>query len=487
MYVSSWAGLWVRFARLAADINRLAGARLTDRDQRLRDPVHGLIVFRKDDKLDQLAWSLLDTPEFQRLRRIRQLGVSEFVFPSATHTRFAHCVGVFHTARQLVRVIEREIFAIKETFRPERADVAIIAALLHDLGHGPLSHTFEEVQRSRGVKKKHEKWSAEIVRNPAGDIYRLLEAHRGGFSEDIAALLEDEDPKDVYHAVVSSSFDADRLDYLRRDRLMTGTQAGAIDFDWLMEHVRVRPVVVEAADADDSDAEEPVRVPTFCLDKKAMPAAEQFLLARYTLHEQVYFHKTTRCVEHMVAKLLRMVARAACEPEGSRRVGLDPENPLLKFFAAGGGVLANYVALDDAVIWGAVDTMTRADDTQVADLANRLRQRRLYKSLSLERFGLDAGLQRQKARRIDADYAVQIEQGSVLKDESAKVSIYTQIGGDDDRMHKKLHILDRNTPREISGLSKVVGALADPKGFTRYYFEAESDRNAASGLRRGRA
>src|SRR5947208_2816593 len=176
------------------------------RTQRVRDPVHGLIVFRGDDQLDQLAWSLLDTPEFQRLRRIRQLGVSEFVFPSATHTRFAHCIGVFHTARTLVGIIRREL------------------------------------------------------------------------------------------AAAGGAFDADRLDYLRRDRLMTGTGAGAIDFDWLMEQVRVREIEIEAPDAG-GEPEERARVPTFCFDPKALPAAEQFLLARFTLHEQVYFHKTTRCVE----------------------------------------------------------------------------------------------------------------------------------------------------------------------------------------------
>lgn len=141
---------------------------MSDRDQRLRDPVHGLITFRANDKLDQLAWRLLDTPEFQRLRRIKQLGVSEFTFPSATHSRFAHSVGVFHTARTLIGIIRREISGIGQTFEPERADVAVIAALLHDLGHGPFSHTFESVQKARGVAKRHELWTADIVRNGAG-------------------------------------------------------------------------------------------------------------------------------------------------------------------------------------------------------------------------------------------------------------------------------------------------------------------------------
>jgi hypothetical protein len=460
---------------------------MTNRTQRLRDPVHGLIVFREDEKLDQLAWRLLDAPEFQRLRRIRQLGVSEFVFPSATHTRFAHCVGVFHTARQLIQIIEREISGIHETYDPVRAEVAVIAALLHDIGHGPLSHTFEGVQKSRGVKKKHEKWSAEIVRNPDGRIKQLLEEHRAGLAEQVAAMLEKEDPDDIYHAVVSSSFDADRLDYLRRDRLMTGTHAGAIDFDWLMEHVRVRSVALEEPDADEAgEPEPPPMVPTFCLDRKALPAAEQFLLARYTLHEQVYFHKTTRCVEHMVAKLLKSVAELAKEENAPERVGLPLNQPLLQFFAESEPKLEHYLALDDIVLWGAVEAMTRAADVGVAELAGRLRARNLYKTLGLERFGSDDGRQQQKARLIDEKFEAEIRAGSVLKDEGAKASIYTQIGGDDDRMHKKLHILDGVKPREISEVSRVIESLATPKCFTRYYFETESDRDEAKGLRRER-
>ena len=191
------------------------------RTQRVRDPVHGLIVFRAENKLDQLAWRLLDAPEFQRLRRIRQLGVSEFVFPNATHTRFAHSVGVFHTARKLVEIIQREIRDVDQTFDDGRAEVAVVAALLHDLGHGPFSHAFESVQRSRGIGKKHETWSAEIIQNAGGGIRLLLDDHRpgSGFCEEVAKLIETDDPTDIYHAVVSSSFDADRLDYLRRDRL----------------------------------------------------------------------------------------------------------------------------------------------------------------------------------------------------------------------------------------------------------------------------
>ncbi len=450
------------------------------RTQRVRDPVHGLIVFRAGKPLDQLAWALLDTPEFQRLRRIKQLGVSDFVFPSATHTRFAHCIGVFHTARTLVDIIARELPSIGQEPDPRRAEVAVIAALLHDLGHGPFSHTFEGVQKSRGVNKRHERWTAEIIRNPLGRIRPLLDAHwhAGGFCDAVADLLEAEDPIDIYHAVVSSAFDADRLDYLRRDRLMTGTGAGAIDFDWLMEQVRVHEIEIEAPDADGK--EDVARMPTFCLDPKALPAAEQFLLARYTLHEQVYFHKTTRCVEQMIAKLLRGVARHAGRRSGIKRTGLPESHPLVRFFGHNGATLETYLTLDDIVVADAIRQLSDAPDSALAGLARRLRDRHLYKTLDLASFGHDEGVQRREARRIDRDFAAQLRDEQIIKDESAAVSIYTQIGGDDERAHKRLHILDaRKGPVEITEVSPLIRTLREPRKFTRYDFEQDADRNAA--------
>jgi len=114
---------------------------------RIRDPVHGLICFESD--IDRCAWRLLDTPEFQRLRRIKQLGVSELVFPGATHTRFAHSVGTFHVARELVKIIHdklQEKNVLPDNWK-ELEEITILAALLHDIGHGPFSHAFDVAQR----------------------------------------------------------------------------------------------------------------------------------------------------------------------------------------------------------------------------------------------------------------------------------------------------------------------------------------------------
>jgi uncharacterized protein len=219
---------------------------------------------------------------------------------------------------------------------------------------------------------------------------------------------------------------------------------------------------------------------------KALPAAEQFLLARYTLHEQVYFHKTTRCVEHLIAKLLRLVAAIAGNPETApSQTGLDPGHPLLRFFADRGATLNTYLALDDVVVMGAMERMTRAEDPAVADLARRLRERRLYKTLDLRAFGHDEGRQRRAARRIDRDFEALRKSEAVIKDEGAAVSIYTQIGGDDDKAHKKLYILDSKGPREITEMSPIVRELGQKMQFTRYYFENESDRKLAREPNRG--
>ena len=166
---------------------------------RLRDPVHGLIGFGNggntfQNETDAIALELIDTPEFQRLRRIRQLGLSDLVYPGATHTRFAHSIGVYHIARQLIEVIRRDI---SSEFDEERARVALLAALLHDIGHGPFSHVFEDLfdhtklclsrneladsdltnfakEKHKKFKGSHEVRSAEIIKSNYTQVNKVL-------------------------------------------------------------------------------------------------------------------------------------------------------------------------------------------------------------------------------------------------------------------------------------------------------------------------
>jgi len=182
----------------------------------------------------------------------------------------------------------------------------------------------------------------------------------------------------------------------------------------------------------------------------------------------------------MIAKLLGLVATLARKAATIGQTGLPKTHPLIRFFGPNGANLDNYLALDDLVVMDAFRRICEAPHPALAELARRLRNRALYKTLDLGSFGHDEGVQRREARRIDHAFVDKIKSGQIMKDEDAAVSVYTQIGGDDERAHKRLHILDaRKGPVEITDVSAIIRALRDPKKFTRYYFEQEVDRDAA--------
>lgn len=441
--------------------------------RRLRDPVHGLIVFG-ENKRDDIAWKIIDTPEFQRLRRIRQLGVSEFTFPGATHSRLSHSIGVFHIARRLTEVVSH---LTGDAYDTARAHVAVFAALLHDIGHGPFSHAFESVQRTRETKKKHEIWSADIIRNAHGNIRKLLEAFRPGTTEQVASLVEAENPTDEYHAIVSSAFDADRLDYLRRDRLMTGSGAGAIDFDWLRNNIRLAEVSL-AGDDDESGP----KFTTFCLDHKALQAAESFLLARYHLSEQVYLHKATRGIETLIRRLLARVAESAANVDSVEELGLDMVDPMIKFFAPGGENVSNYLAIDDFSAWASISRIAKGRNGSAAELARQIMERRLLKAFDVNsEFPVkpDESLEETETRRQREIVEIEKRIGSALgvsvfKD-SAKLNVYGEFGGDEAKKHKKLRIILKDgSVREIHQISPTIKTLMGHRTIVRYYGSRES-------------
>lgn len=456
-----------------------------EKTQRIRDPIHKMIVFDREDPVDRTAWRLLATPEMQRLRRVRQLGVSEFVYPSATHTRFAHSVGVFHTARKLVQLIRDEIDRKRApgAFDEHRAKVAAFAALLHDVGHGPFSHSFEEARKSiaerrargkAGKIKKHESFSASMVRDRDGEIAGILSDAEVD-PEHVAQLIEAETPVDMYHAVVSSSFDADRLDYLQRDRYMTGVGAGAIDLEWLLDNVRVSEIDMSPA-GDNSSA--PAYRHSFCLSYKAREAAEDFLLARNRLYTNVYFHKTTRGIEQLLSAFFRTIAERA--DEGVSVSGITPQHPLLRFFATSGETLTNYKALDDAVVWGAIHLIATDGQGFEKDVCSRLLARQKPLCLDVQiAFPDEPELQRRLKHRLDAEFKDEIGR-SIFRD-TARLSLYGEIGADDERAQKRLMILLPNRePKEITTfLDSTVAHSGKERLFERYYFLNDKDRKRA--------
>ena len=349
------------------------------RTQRIRDPRHNLIEFEAN-QFENAMWGVIQTAPFQRLRRVKQLGFSDFVYPGATHSRFAHSVGVFHTARMLMKIIQRQLG--EHSFEDTQAKTALAAALVHDVGHGPFSHAFETVGAKLGLPlADHEGISDRLIRD--SEISTQLNRMGSGFANDVADVIK-QVPGSIYSAVVSSQFDADRLDYMRRDRLMTGTQHGAIDFEWLIANIEVGRVPFGV------DQERVGDVDTFVLGSKALHAAETYVLGLFQLYPTVYFHKATRGAEKLFGELLIKVIKMALDNQW-KNTGLPKTHPILNF-AKEPDSLDRLLALDDTVLWGALGQIAEAKEPILRDLAGRLRDRQLYKCIDvrerlLEKFG----------------------------------------------------------------------------------------------------
>src|SRR3954451_4826518 len=184
-----------------------------------RDPIHNLIAF-EDTPCDRLLLDLINTREMQRLRRIKQMGVSELVFPGANHSRFAHSLGVLHTARMFLDQLER---CDGKPLPAEQRTLVLCAALLHDVGHGPFSHVFELV-----TGRWHEAYTLAIVQDDSTEVHRCLKSFDRTLPEKLALFFDDdaddEGPTPAYlKRIVSGQLDADRCDYLLRDSHATGT------------------------------------------------------------------------------------------------------------------------------------------------------------------------------------------------------------------------------------------------------------------------
>lgn len=337
----------------------------------LRDPVHGLVSFETEEQ--RIVVDLLAASEVQRLRRIRQLGLASLAYPGADHTRFSHAVGAAHV---MVRFIDR-LRAIHgelpfwQRLTTERARDGLAAALLHDVGHGPFSHLFEEAVSS---SPRHESWTARIVLDPGTDVNRILRRYDPALPDRVVALIEGRHELTYLARTVSGSFDVDRCDYLLRDAHFTGVSYGRFDLDWLLRSLRLG--------APRSATTEHARelAPSLAVDgAKGLPAIESFILARLFMFQQVYFHKTSRASEMLVARILERVSLLLTE--GASVPDVPPA--LVRLALGEEASLGDYLALDDAVMWTALGRWRSARDPILSDLASRLFTRRLFKAFEL--------------------------------------------------------------------------------------------------------
>jgi len=439
------------------------------RSQRIRCPVHNLIEFGPG-QFEQTLWLAIQTPPFQRLRRIRQVGFSELVFPGATHTRFAHSLGVFHMARELMQVIRRHVEATGGQYREHQAHVALAAALLHDIGHGMFSHAFEPLSKRLNLPfAEHEQVSATLIRE--SEIAEVLTTELGsGFANDVASLIERKEPGNLYDAVVSSQFDADRLDYMQRDRLMTGVQSSGVDPVWLLANLEVASV---RTGADDNQAG---AIETLVLGPKAARTAESYVLALFHLYPNVYLHKATRGAEQLFSALMRRLLRLVKDGHSSK-TGLPETHPMIRF-ADEPNVIAHTQALDDLVFWGALPMLAGAEDKEIAYLAGALRRRNLFRCIDV-RAGIEAMLRpRRDEPRAEhqarvslackrAERLLRMAPHRILADSYSRAP-YKRVQDSQSLLNRILIRTGEGPPQDMAELSPIIAA-AEPFHILRAY------------------
>lgn len=315
----------------------------------LKDPVHDWVYIK-----DPIIWNLINTKAFQRLRRVKQMGTSYLVFHGAEHSRLTHSLGTYETMRKLLSHFNRNHDWPKE----ERMNkLALCAALLHDIGHGPFSHAFEGAFQTH-----HETWTRRILLEDE-EINGILRTVDDEFPRDVAGVIGKESRFPLVVQIISSQLDVDRMDYLLRDALNTGVIYGEYELERL---IRVMlPYQNEIV-----------------IKSSGIHTVEQYVLARYFMYTQVYLHHKTIGSDI----LLRSVLLRAKELFGENRLQYSPIE-LVPFFVRKETeiLVPEYLALDESVMIYAFHRWREEQDPILSDLASRFLDRRLYASIACDK------------------------------------------------------------------------------------------------------
>jgi uncharacterized protein len=310
----------------------------------INDPVHGFIQIGSE-----LIYDIIQHPHFQRLRRVRQLGLSEYVYPGAVHTRFHHALGAMHLMGAALNSLRNKGIEISN----QEYEAAQIAILLHDIGHGPMSHALEYTIL-QGVP--HEEISRLFMLQINQDFGNALEM--------AILIFTDAYPRRFFHQLVSSQLDIDRLDYLQRDSFFTGVQEGTIGSERIIKMLNL---------ANDE----------LVVEEKGIYSIESFLTARRLMYWQVYLHKTNICAEQM---LIQAMLRAKDLTHQGKTVFASPnlltflqKNIALADFQTNTEYLQNFAQLDDYDIWSSIKFWAQDSDKVLATLSQGLLSRRLFK------------------------------------------------------------------------------------------------------------
>lgn len=346
----------------------------------IRDNVHG------DIEIPAKFVCLINTKEFQRLRRIKQLATAEQVFPGATHSRFTHSIGTFYVMDKIINHFEKILVSIgqEQCIDKQEKDIILAAALLHDIGHGPFSHAFEQAKIST-TAKYHEDWTKEIILNTDTEIHAELEKWGENTARRVVDYInyrvaakknEEENAYDngavipnfkfIFASLVSSQLDADRMDYLLRDSYNCGVSFGKFDLENLITGMGI---------GIDGDGE--FRV---CIKKSYLAHVEEYFYSRYQMYRNIYFHPYKVLSETLLEKILGMACSYYI------RGKLDEKyipSLILKIFSHADIALEDYLQLDDTVVMGAIHTWSHVDIDDLRKLCCCFLYRVGYKQILL--------------------------------------------------------------------------------------------------------
>ncbi len=412
---------------------------LRNKKKILNDPVYGFISITSE-----LIFDLIEHRYYQRLRRIKQLGLTHLVYPGALHTRFHHAIGAMHLMQQAIDILRSKGHEITH----DEAIGALAAILLHDIGHGPYSHTLE---RSVVCDITHEELSLLFMKRLRKEFGSAMDAGIGIFSNRY--------PKKFLHQLVSSQLDMDRLDYLKRDSFFTGVSEGVINTDRIIKMLDVHNdnLVVEA---------------------KGIYSIEKFIIARRLMYWQVYLHKTVLAAEQILVQIMRrakLVAR-----NGESLFSTSALRPFLKKekckadFEENPETLESFALLDDFDIFTSIKEWTRSPDKILSTLCNSLVNRHLFRTEIMNQpIPAEAVENVKKAIANTMDISMD-EAGYFVFTDMARNSAYDPANDKINIMYRNGQVLDVSEASDqlnIDVLSKIVTKyfICFPKSFSRAF------------------
>ena len=327
----------------------------------MRDPVHGYIHVEY-----QVIWNCINAREFQRLRRIHQLGGTYMVYHTAEHSRFAHSLGVYEITRRMVN----EVSGLKELSEEDKVTV-MCAALLHDVGHGPFSHAFEAI-----TPTSHETYTRRIILEDT-QIHRILSNVANDFPNKVASIIDYSHPNDLLNQIVSGQLDADRMDYLLRDAYFTGTSYGNFDLERILRTMRVKESKI-------------------VMKESGIHTVEDYIMARYHMYWQVYFHPVTRSYEAILHSIFKRL-KDLYERDPFKLYHIRMFQPFLKQQ----DTVEDHFKMDESAALYGFTLLSESDDPIAADLARRLLNRDLFE---YETISDENDLERIKKRVLQLGY-----------------------------------------------------------------------------------